>query len=313
LWEHGEPSHSVLCYDSTLREPFLVRPPGGAAPGTEQRRAEPVSVVDVFPTFATALGLAGAPPGDGHDLLAGPRPGGGVMFESWAGYLSYGWAPLVGWAAPDLKVLFACEAVEAYDTAADPDELVDLSTDPARADAIAAAREATRAVLERTPIAAEHGKVDEALLADIRGLGYAGGGEPLPELPPALEPCGLPNPSAHTEHIGQYERALELADRRRPDEAIALLQTLRAANAKDVLTRDALARLLFITERWEECAAVTEELLALHPGHVGLHRSAGACYEHLGRLDDAARHYRRAIEIEPDNERARGDLERVTR
>src|SRR6185503_13120840 len=63
LGEHGEASHSVLCYGSTIRIPFLVRHPDGRRAG--ERSAEIVSVVDVAPTLAEALGLPEEPGLDG--------------------------------------------------------------------------------------------------------------------------------------------------------------------------------------------------------------------------------------------------------
>ena len=56
LWEHGEISHAVFLYESTLRAALLLRLPDGARAGT--RVAEPVSLVDVFPTVLTRLGIA---------------------------------------------------------------------------------------------------------------------------------------------------------------------------------------------------------------------------------------------------------------
>ena len=71
--EHGEFTHGIFVYDTTLRVPLLMRGPGLAGPAAVPA---PVSLVDVAPTALKALGL---PPADtdGIDLgplVAGARP-----------------------------------------------------------------------------------------------------------------------------------------------------------------------------------------------------------------------------------------------
>jgi len=95
---NGEATHGTLLHDATLRVPLLVRFPGGAGAGT--RRSDLVSVVDVAPTLVAHMGLEALPGIDGQDL-ASPVVRPGVYAETYIGYLSYGWAPLVGGAGPE--------------------------------------------------------------------------------------------------------------------------------------------------------------------------------------------------------------------
>ena len=109
--EHGEVSHSIFTYDTTLRVPLIVAGPQVPARVVE----EPVSLVDVAPTIASLAGLGRfdsdgvvlpglsasastvasdtnaavrlrAPPG-----LDGPRRS---TAESFAPLLDFGWSPL---------------------------------------------------------------------------------------------------------------------------------------------------------------------------------------------------------------------------
>src|SRR5439155_24989903 len=65
LGDHGERTHGMLLYDSTLRVPLIVAAPGEAP----ARRDDPVSLVDIAPTILRAAGAAIPSELKGHDLL----------------------------------------------------------------------------------------------------------------------------------------------------------------------------------------------------------------------------------------------------
>ena len=69
LGDHGERTHGMLLYDSTLRVPLIVSSPGHAA----GRRDEAVSLVDLAPTILRAAGIAPPDTMKGSDLLAEVR------------------------------------------------------------------------------------------------------------------------------------------------------------------------------------------------------------------------------------------------
>ena len=103
LGDHGEPTHGLLLYESTLRVPLVVRAPGLVDHGWSV--AEPVGLADLAPTVlgllapdgqqgvAPALGLV-----DGRDLsadLRGRREPPRVELVAETDYPSYfGWAAL---------------------------------------------------------------------------------------------------------------------------------------------------------------------------------------------------------------------------
>ncbi len=65
LGDHGERTHGMLVYDSTLRVPLIIAVPGRAA----ATREEPVSLVDLAPTLLRAAGVTPPPEMKGQDLL----------------------------------------------------------------------------------------------------------------------------------------------------------------------------------------------------------------------------------------------------
>src|SRR6185436_5914411 len=97
LGEHGEATHGIFAYESTLRVPLLVYAPALLAPRVV---AAPVRHIDILPTALDVLGLE-APSGlpgrsllaaaNGHDLAAAPS-----YFEAMSSALNRGWAPLAG-------------------------------------------------------------------------------------------------------------------------------------------------------------------------------------------------------------------------
>jgi arylsulfatase A-like enzyme len=68
--EHGLVDHAALLYDEVVHVPLLLRGPG-IVPG---RRADPVSLVDVFPTALEFLGLPVPEACQGASLLQAPGP-----------------------------------------------------------------------------------------------------------------------------------------------------------------------------------------------------------------------------------------------
>jgi arylsulfatase A-like enzyme len=65
LGEHGERTHGMLVYDSTLRVPLIVAAPGHAAATHD----EAVSLADLAPTILRTAGVTPPDAMKGRDLL----------------------------------------------------------------------------------------------------------------------------------------------------------------------------------------------------------------------------------------------------
>jgi arylsulfatase A-like enzyme/Flp pilus assembly protein TadD len=126
LGDHREPTHKNLVYQSTMRVPLIVKPPGR----TKARVVdEPVSLVDLMPTVLDYAGVPAPAEVQGTSLrkaIAGEAPPRRPLyFESLAGALSFGWAPLHGLRRGAYKYIEA-PVPELYDLAADPGETSNL-------------------------------------------------------------------------------------------------------------------------------------------------------------------------------------------
>jgi arylsulfatase A-like enzyme/Flp pilus assembly protein TadD len=130
LGQHGEGTHGLLAYDSTLHVPLIL-----AGPGVERgdRSRILASHEDLLPTILSALRLP-VPEGlPGRDLLhaAAVEDAEGDpqvrYFESRGPHEDLGWAALAGLRTRQWKYTAMPEPVELYEIATDPRELIDLA------------------------------------------------------------------------------------------------------------------------------------------------------------------------------------------
>ena len=117
LGDHGEMTHGLFAYDSTLAVPLIVNAPS-IAPATVDA---PVSHTDLTPTILDLLGLAAPGPVDGQSLVRAPAPGRPLYFEALDASLTRGWAPLRGIMQGGWKYIDLPDA-ELYDLGTDPGE-----------------------------------------------------------------------------------------------------------------------------------------------------------------------------------------------
>ncbi len=204
LGDHGEDTHALFLYNSTVRVPVVIHVPGRPAlAGTVSNRE--VSLVDIAPTLASLCAVVTPDGSQGRVLLAGdgtgPPPGGPPLYlESYYPYYSHGWSPLEGVIDGRMKYVRAPRP-ELYDLAADPAELVNLyGADPERDEkferVLANVRRAVtpraQAVAARAPLGEESQR--------LRSLGYVAGNLS----PPPGDFSGLPDPKLMAPTLSAY-------------------------------------------------------------------------------------------------------------
>jgi len=170
LGDHGELTHGLFAYESTLRIPLVVRSPGMAPLVTDW----PARHIDILPTL---LAGAGAPVPDdlpGRSLL-GPldetdKPV-TTYFEALSANLNRGWAPLRG-VIEDGDKLISLPLPELYDLRADPAETTNLLEGESRE-----ARQRARTLRAELPEAdtVERSSTGATDAAALRSLGYLSG------------------------------------------------------------------------------------------------------------------------------------------
>jgi arylsulfatase A-like enzyme/Flp pilus assembly protein TadD len=328
LGEHGELTHGVFAYESTLRVPLVVYAPGLLSARIVR---EPVRHVDVLPTVLDLLGIE-APAGlAGRSLAplldrAGPEPE-VAYFEALSTSLNQGWAPLHGVLDGSLKYV-DLPIPELYDVEADPGETKNLVASRPQD------REHLRAHLADLR-AQDHGSrqspEDAATREKLRALGYLSGAPPAPRERYTEEddPKRLIAIERRTADLirlfreGDLGGALALAlenVRQRPDTPLGHLHVAYLERARGSLPAavDAARRALalrpddaetaallatYLTEagRAREAAALLEPYAAQAEPDLGVLTARGMALAAEGRYDQALATFERARGSDPAN------------
>lgn len=295
LGEHGEATHGVFLYDSTLRVPLMLAGPGIA----RERRAnvEPASLVDVMPTLLGRLGIAFPPHLAGRDLLArGSAPREFVYAETFLPRDFYDWSELRALRSSRAKFIDG-PVPELYDLTRDAAELQDVASthaDEVRSLSAAIDRLATPDpgvapdAAARTAIAAELGE-------QLRTLGYASGGPPAA----AGAPAGVRgNPKRLIHIVARMDEVLALVRSGRLTDAVTRLQAILAEDPTNFLALRTLGDALFDLGRDREGIVAYQRAIARGRDDAYFHYRLGRLYERVGDYAKAAGEFRLLVRMD---------------
>jgi Flp pilus assembly protein TadD len=276
LGEHGEQTHAVFIYESTIRVPLIFRHPGTLPAGTVYQGD--ARGVDLFPTVLSMLGHA-IPTNQGFDLtraLKGetPPPGKPQYSESLLAQLGFGMAPLLAVRNGPWTYIRAPRP-ELYDRSVDPRELknlLDAEADDTKSKASELDGELDRILLasEKFGITATANPLDEETIEMLQALGYLG--------------------------ESSTRQAVQDMD---PKDGIKIYSMLERGRH---LARDL---------RFEDAKATLEELLDIVPSHVSARNTLALCESRLGNDDRAIEHHLRSLADEPHQPRVMSALARI--
>ncbi|HUF23718.1 MAG TPA: sulfatase-like hydrolase/transferase [Vicinamibacterales bacterium] len=328
LGDHGEATHGVFAYESTLRVPLIVAQAGA---GTREARGAvsdaPVRHVDILPTIGELAGLTLPADLPGRSLLAvetetSPRAS---YFEAMTAMLKRGWAPLSG-VLDGREKYIDLPVEELYDLAADPGETRNLA--PASA---ARVRVLTARLAQFGPaLPSEQTDENAEVRARLQSLGYLSGSAPrkaryTEEDDPKrlidvdrlmMQGIELHRAGRSAEAMEAYRRVIE----RRPDMELAYrrlayiqweagqparaIATMREAIGKNGRTVEAEVRLgTYLAESGQaaEALPLLERATTADPGHIEGLNALGIAYARAGRPADALRTFARILETRPND------------
>lgn len=278
LGEHGEATHGLFAYQSTLRVPLIVHGPGVEI-GDDPRLARHV---DLVPTILDAAGLAGgAVPGadpelPGRSLLAPAEESATSYFEALHAALNRGWAPLRGTVAGGLKYI-ELPLPELYDLDADPGEL-DNRVSQQRRDA----GRLDRLLPEERPWPPAAGAVTAADAQELAALGYLAGGAGRRDGYSAAD-----DPKNLVEVDRRMHLMLEAYARRELAEAERLGREILAERPEMPPVWALLAQVLVEAGRLDDALALMEEAIGRDLATESLLRQYGLTLAWTGRAERA--------------------------
>jgi arylsulfatase A-like enzyme/tetratricopeptide (TPR) repeat protein len=338
LGEHGEQTHGIFAYETTLHVPLILYAPrlfGPLAAATRVRH------VDILPTVLDALGLP--PPADvsGRSLLGIANGAEGSAdasyFEALSSSVNRGWAPLTGLAQGRWK-LIDLPLPELYDLEADPHETRNIAaTRTTEMETLRAQLARMRGADRGTARTEESAETRERL----RSLGYASARAPARRGYTAEDdPKRLIGLDAAIQDVvtlyqsGRFDAALTRVHdvlAQRPDMplasqhlaflqrttgdlagAVATLQRALALHPDDTDTAALLGAYLDESGRAREAAAVLEVYAARESPDLDVLMARGAALAHDGRTQEARDTFERALSIDPSSAEAKANLGTVS-
>lgn len=273
LGQHGEETHGVLVYDSTLHTALMIKPPE-AAQVTPTVIPDSVSHADIVPTVCDLIGLDGPELVQGRSLvplLRGERlPPQAAYFECALPFYGYRWEHLHGIRQGRWKYIHGPKP-ELYDIEVDPDEVFDIAErEPERSRDLEALLFETIAS-NPTPEEFRQASVsiDAETASRLRALGYVAGGtgEVEADLNPR-RPTGRLDPRVGTIYLKDYWAAIALSNRGNLSTAASIYENI---------------------------------LVPLDPGNPGFVVDLAELKRKMGKMDHSYELYRRALELSPED------------
>lgn len=299
LGEHGEQTHSLLIYDSTMHVPMIWNAPGAVAGGKVIRRQ--VGIIDAAPTILDLLGIEPPVRMDGVSLLAEPpAPPRTLYIETLSSKTLHGWAPLMGVRREDYKYIYAPRP-EVYDLRADPKELNNLYHE--RPDLAVDLHELLKGFVGDDPLVAadvqQNLELDAEAIAKLAALGYVTTHFEQDTGASRIEEMIDPKDGVYhweTVHSGVLKR-----DSGDVPGAIEILEQCIQKVPRDVFARQVLASCYQTQGRHEDALAMLQAAEEIAPSDVTLPLAQASVLIHLRRVDEALAAIERARKLDPNH------------
>jgi arylsulfatase A-like enzyme/Flp pilus assembly protein TadD len=279
MGDHGEVTHGLFAYESTLRVPLiLAQVPGMRSDG--ETSEIPARHVDLAPTILDVVGASPLANAAGRTLV--DRDGRAIRpeadderasyFEAMSASLNRGWAPLSGVLAGREK-LVSLPLPELYDLAVDSGETSNLF------DARPERRRALEARLKAFDFSMTARRAESPeTLARLRALGYVSGSAPRKERYTELD-----DPKRLIDLDRMVHDAVELYQRKRPAEAEQLYLRILGRRPDMALAHKHLAALQWETGRPGAAIATLERAMKAGAADEGMQAQLGIYLAESGR------------------------------
>ena len=302
--DHGEPTHSLLIFDSTMQVPLLVKPPGSIA---GVRVKDLASTVDVVPTVLDLLDLPIPSEVQGLSLVPSfSEPSvpadRGVYMESLMARLSCGWGELRGFRTADEKLIFG-PVPRYYRVAEDPGEIYDLARrNPAAVERLELRLAEALTLWERPEADRSVSLIDAETAERLAAMGYLVGSVTASlELDETLEGIeGRVDPHEKNPLFDLFSSGLEDIRQERYLEGIRRLEGVVEADPgfKDALKSLAIAYMLHARQP-DRARELFERALVIDPYQEDAQYFLGKIFLESGDLTRARTHFEAILDFRP--------------
>ena len=305
LGEHGEYSHGVFLYDSTLRIAFLLAGPG-VPPGL--RVPQQARTIDLLPTILELMGAPAPAAVEGASLVPlfhGKDAGTAISYaETLYPKINLGWAELRGIRTNQWKYIRAPRP-----------ELYDLNRDPLESKNVLAEHPSEVRMLEARLDAASHSAksekvettpMDERTLEQLKSLGYTSG---FTSRSYDLNGQGA-DPKDRVAILKLMDAAEKPGSGLSAGQRIESLQQAVRLDPSNPLLYYTLGAKLEKAGRYDEALKLYRAALqnSIDKGHGRLHSRVGDLLVHLGKKAEAIPEYEQSVQMNPSDVATQANL-----
>jgi arylsulfatase A-like enzyme/Flp pilus assembly protein TadD len=288
LGEHGETTHGLFAYESTIHVPLIVSGPALHPSVVE----DAVAHVDIVPTILDLVGVA-IPANLEGQSLANPIPADRTLYvEALDAYLTRGWAPLKGVVQNRWKYIDLPEA-ELYDLGSDPGEAHNVIGRSERSSrlqrALAALDSGAQAQATSVPL-------DADAAGRLRSLGYVGGTVQGRSVPSVMD-----DPKRLVKLNEQFNTALTAFEEGHAQEALQGFSAVLAARPDFASARTSAATVLLSQGRANDAVRLLREAPASQRDSPPILARLGSALRDAGDLGAAAAALEQARRLDDRN------------
>ncbi len=291
--EHGEITHGLLIYDTTLRVPVIFNVPSCMSEAMTLPRQ--VGLIDVMPTVLDMLGQEPPKGTDGVSLLSPPAEQPRSLYvETLHPRVMHHWSALVGVRREDAKFIMAPRP-EIYDLQGDPNEMRNLygeRSELARA-LFSRLRELAGGDPQALTVVSQNLPLDEESRQRLAGLGYV-----VASSAPASAAV-LPDPKDMMDAWASIQRAESLANAGRYTDVLAILEPFVHHHPDDPRAVGMLADAYINLGRYPAAAEQFKRQAALIPRRAEALSGFGLARFHEGRVEEAEQAFVAALKEDP--------------